>query len=43
MKKDDEDKGETNGLDESAYEINPDELKDEAEEKAEKEMQPGTN
>ena len=38
----DEDKEEaTNGLDESAYEVNPDELKSEEEEKAEKEMQPG--
>ncbi|KAL8793159.1 MAG: hypothetical protein Q9195_004271 [Heterodermia aff. obscurata] len=32
---------EPNGLDESAYEINPDELKDEAEKEAERELQPG--
>ncbi|KAI4092498.1 MAG: hypothetical protein L6R37_007556 [Teloschistes peruensis] len=33
-------KDKPSSLDESAYEVNPDELKDEAEEKAEKEMQP---
>ena len=46
VKKGDEDKrdGEgTNGLDESAYEVNPDEIKSEEEEKAERQMQPGSS
>ncbi|KAL8688746.1 MAG: hypothetical protein Q9218_005422 [Villophora microphyllina] len=36
----DEDDQKPSSLDESAYEVNPDELKDEEEEKAEREMQP---
>ena len=40
QKAEDKDEG-TNGLDESAYEVNPDEVKSEEEEKAEREMQPG--
>jgi len=39
-KQDDGDDEGTNGLDESAYEVNPDEVKSEEEERAEKAMQP---